>query len=85
MSGNARRACASVRQGAAGVTHRAVVGVDGVVGLPIFRVLELAVDETLVGHLHRHVVHLFAHLDANRNVKLGVFLMLPADPEQRRH
>lgn len=57
------RARGSVRREAAGVTHRAVVGVDGVVGLPVFRVLELAVDETLIRHLHRHVVHVFAHLD----------------------
>lgn len=71
MGGNTQRVCVhlSVSQEAAGATDGAVVGVDGVVGLPVFRVLELAVDETLVRHLHRHVVHVFAHLDANRNIK----------------
>lgn len=45
-------------------THRSVHWVDGIVGLPTLSILKPAVDEALVGHLYRHVVHIFGYLAA---------------------
>lgn len=43
-------------------THGTIVWVYSVVRLAVLCVFKPAVDETLVGHFHCHVVHVFSHL-----------------------
>lgn len=49
------------------VAHRAIIGVDGLVGLPAFCVDKLPVNEQLVRHLYGHVVDVLLHLRNTQN------------------
>ena len=44
------------------VPHRAVIGVDGLVGLPSFCIHKLSINEQLMRHLYGHVVDVLLHL-----------------------
>lgn len=49
------------------VAHHAIIGVDGLVGLPTLGVDKLPVNEQLMRHLYGHVVDVLLHLRNSQN------------------
>lgn len=50
-------------------SHRAVGGVDALVGLPSLSINKLSVDEQLMGDLYSHVVDILFHLRRKRTIR----------------